>query len=245
MERSYRLQDNKDILYQGIKDGIPIGLGYLAVSFSLGIAAKNAGLSTFQAFLCSLLCNASAGEYAGFTVIAASATYLECALVTLVTNARYMLMSCALSQRVDPDMPFKHRLIMAFYIVDEVFGIMISRPGFLNPYYMYGAILMAAPSWAIGTVLGAIAGSVLPPQLVSAFSVALYGMFVAVFIPPAKKDKVIAALVVISFFLSYCASYLPVISSWSEGTRTIILTVALSALAARFFPRKNEVNEHE
>ena len=152
-------------LQNGMRDGIPIGLGYFAVSFSLGIAAKNAGLTPFQGFLASLLCNASAGEYAGFTLIAAGATYLEVAVVTLIANARYLLMSCAMSQRLDPHMPGFHRPLMAFHITDELFGIAIARPGCLNPFYSYGAVLVAAPCWAVGTALGAIAGGLLPQRI--------------------------------------------------------------------------------
>lgn len=233
-------QFSRQALQDGMRDGIPIGLGYFAVSFSLGIAAKNAGLTPFQGFLASLLCNASAGEYAGFTLIAAGATYLELAIVTLIANARYLLMSCAMSQRLDPDMPGFHRPLMAFHITDELFGIAIARPGCLNPFYSYGAVLVAAPCWAIGTALGAIAGGLLPLRLVSAFSVALYGMFLAVIIPAARQSKVIAGLIALCFAASYGAAHLPVVSRISGGTRTIILTVALSAAAALLFPKNTE-----
>ena len=145
-------ESNRQAFRRGFRDGIPIGLGYLAVSFSIGIAARNIGLNAFQGFLMSLLNNASAGEYAGLTVIAANSPYIEVAIVTLITNARYLLMSCAMSQRMDPDMPFFHRLLMAFDITDELFGITIARPGCLNPWYMYGAIALALPGWAVGTV---------------------------------------------------------------------------------------------
>lgn len=231
---------NRTAFREGIRDGIPIGLGYFAVSFSLGIAAKNAGLSPFQGFLASLLCNASAGEYAGFTLIAAGAAYVELAIVTLITNARYLLMSCAMSQRLNPEMPGYHRLFMAFHITDELFGIAIARPGCLNPYYSYGAVLAAGPCWAIGTALGAAAGSLLPLRLVSAFSVALYGMFLAVIIPAAKKDRVVAGLIICCFAASLCMSCLPVFSGISSGTRTIILTLVLSTAAALLFPKTEE-----
>lgn len=227
-------------LIQGFRDGIPIGLGYLAVAFSLGISAKNAGLNAFQSFLISFGCNASAGEYAGFTSIGANASYWELALVTLVTNARYLLMSCAMSQRLEPGTSLGHRLLMSYGITDELFGVAISRPGYLSPYYSYGAILAALPAWDVGTALGTVAGELLPMRLVSAFSVALYGMFLAVIIPPAKKNKVVLALVLLGFLLSWLCGILPGISSLSGGTRTIILTVLLSAAAAFFFPRTGE-----
>lgn len=237
-EYSLLMTKRRPAFLRGMKDGIPIGLGYLAVSFSLGIAAKNAGLTPFQGFLASLLCNASAGEYVGFTLIAASATYLEIALATLVANARYLLMSCAMSQRMAPGTPLHHRLLMAVHVTDELFGIAIARPGYLNPYYSYGAVSVAAPMWAVGTALGVIAGNLLPLRLVSAFSVALYGMFLAVIIPPARQNRVILCLVLIGFAASFAAGYIPGLSTLAEGTRTIILTVVISAAAAILFPYK-------
>jgi predicted branched-subunit amino acid permease len=231
-----------EALREGIRDGMPIALGYLAVSFTLGIAARGVGLTAFQGFLASLLNNASAGEYAGFTLIAANASYFEMALVTLIANARYLLMSCALSQKFSPDTPLRHRLLVGFDVTDEIFGISIARPGALDPFYTYGAMLVAIPGWACGTAIGVITGNVLPVRAVSALSVALYGMFLAVIIPPSRKDKVVAGLVVLSFALSYFSLHLPLLSGLSSGTRTIVLTVALSALAAVLFPvnRKEE-----
>lgn len=235
-----RSKQNLSVFISGIKDGIPIALGYLAVSFSLGITAKNAGLTAFQGFLVSFLCNASAGEYAGFTSIAASAPYIEIALATLIANARYFLMSCALSQRVAPDTRLGHRMLIAFDVTDELFAISVARPDHLEPIYFYGAMLVAIPGWAVGTMLGVIAGTLLPLRIVSAFSVALFGMFLAVIIPPARKDKIIAVLIVICFACSFAAAHLPVVSDLSEGTRTIILTLLISTLAAVFFPKKVE-----
>ena len=230
------MNSHNKVLREGIRDGIPIGLGYLAVSFSLGVAARNAGLSAFQGFLVSLLNNASAGEYAGFTVIATNGAYFEIFLMTLIANARYLLMSCALSQKFSPDTP-----LIGFDITDEIFGITIARPGMLDPFYSYGAILIAAPAWAGGTALGVIAGNLLPARAVSALSVALFGMFLAVIIPPARKNRIIALFVLVSFAASFAATYLPLISQLSGGTRTIILTVLISAIAAILFP----VNEEE
>ena len=234
---------SKKIFCEGMRDGVPIALGYFAVSFSLGIAARKAGFTPFQGFLVSLLNNASAGEYAAFALIMANATYFEVAVITLIANARYLLMSCALAQRFAPETPFWHRLLIGYDVTDELFGITIARPGSLNPYYTYGAILLAAPAWAIGTALGIIAGNLLPLRAVSALSVALYGMFLAIIIPPARKNKVIAALVTISMVSSYIFSRLPVISDISSGIRTIILTVAIAGIAAILFPVKEET-EH-
>lgn len=239
-----RIQTTGNAFKSGMKDGIPIGLGYLAVSFSLGIMARKVGLTPFQGFLVSLLCNASAGEYAGFTIIAAGASYLEMALAIFIANARYLLMSCSMSQRMEPGLPLRHRLIMAFDITDEVFAISIARPGWLNPYYTYGAMVTTMPCWAIGTALGVIAGNLMPLRLVSAFSVALYGMFLAVIIPQAKRDKIIAGVIVVCFAVSYAGTYIPFIKDLSDGTKTIIFTVAISAIAAILFPR-NEADKEE
>ena len=177
--------------WEGMRDGVPIGLGYFAVAFSLGIAARNAGLSALQGLVASLLCNASAGEYALFSSIGAGGGYLEIALVTLIANGRYLLMSTALSQRIDPSMPDFHRFLFGGLVTDEFFGINIARPGYLQPSYYYGAITVATPLWAVGTALGIIMGNLLPARVVSALSVALYGMFLAIIIPPARENKVV------------------------------------------------------
>lgn len=243
MNYSLKEKSNREIFANGFKDGLPIGLGYFAVAFSLGIAARTAGLDFFQSALVSLLCNASAGEYAGFTTIAACATYIEIAIITLIANARYMLMSCALSQKIDPKMSFFHRFFIAFDITDELFAINIARPGYLNPVYAYGAMLIAMPMWSLGTAFGNLAGNLLPVSLVSAFSVALYGMFLAVIIPPSRKSKVLAGLILICFGASWMAANMPYISALSDGTRTIILTVLLSSVAAVIFPQPTTEKE--
>ena len=147
MDAAQRAVRRRDFL-AGVRDGVPIGLGYLAVAFSLGIAARSAGLNAFQGFLISLLNNASAGEYAAFTVIAADSGFVEMALITLITNARYLLMSCSLSQKFSPDTPLYHRLLVGYDVTDELFGIAIARPGYLDPFYSYGAFVPAIPGWA-------------------------------------------------------------------------------------------------
>ncbi len=231
---------HKRAFREGMRDGTPIALGYLAVSFSLGIAARNAGLNPFMGLMASFLNNASAGEYAGFTLMASDGTYLEMLIVTFIANARYLLMSCSLSQKFAPNTPLIHRLIVGYDVTDEIFGISIAQKGYLDPFYNYGAIFVAAPAWAGGTALGILVGNILNFRLVSALSVALYGMFLAIIVPQARKDKIVGALIIISFALSYAFAKLPYISNISEGTRTIILTVAISAVAAICFPREEE-----
>ena len=229
--------ENRQALLDGFRDGTPIGLGYFVVSFTLGIAAKKVGLDPLQGFIISLLNNASAGEYAAFMVIGSDAPYFEIALMTLVANARYVLMSTVLSQKFSPDTPFYHRIFVGFDVTDEIFGISIARgKRWLNPFYNYGAMLTALPGWSIGTALGIVAGNILPTSAVSALSVALYGMFLAVIIPPARKDKIVGGAVVVSFLLSFLtAEFLPFISA---GNRTIILTILIAGAAAVLYPVK-------
>ncbi|MBP5298816.1 MAG: AzlC family ABC transporter permease [Lachnospiraceae bacterium] len=231
---------NSNAFKAGLRDGVPIGLGYFAVSFSLGIIAKKAGLSAIQGFFASLFGLASAGEYVVFMLMIANASYLEVFIVTLITNARYLLMTTALSQKFDQKTGLGHRIGVGFGITDEVFGITVARPGKVQPAYNYGAMVSCAPAWALGTALGIIAGEILPLRVVSALSVSLYGMFVAIFIPPARKDKFMALMIVLCFATSYLFSYIPALASISSGTRTIILTVALSSLAAIIKPVKDE-----
>lgn len=231
----------KSPFLEGVRDGVPIALGYFAVAFSLGIAAHSAGLTAFQGFFASTLCVASAGEYALFTLIGAGATYWEVAVLTFITNARYFLMSCALSQRIDPKMRNYHRYLVGAVVTDEIFGITIARPGYLEPAYNYGAIAVSVPAWAVGTALGILMGNLLPARIVSALSVALYGMFLAIIIPPAKKSLAVALCVVLGFACSWCFGAFDVLAAaLSPGTRTILLTVVLSAAAALIFPRKED-----
>lgn len=234
--------DNKSCMIRGFRDGIPISLGYFAVAFSLGIAARNAGLTAFQAMLTSLLNNASAGEFAAFTLIGAGAGYVEVALMTLVSNARYLLMSCALSQKLDPDTPLLPRMLIGFDVTDEIFGVSIAFPGRLNPFYTYGVILAALPGWALGTYFGVLMGNALPARLVSALSVSLYGMFIAIIIPPARQSRVVAMFVIVSMALSGLLSAVEWFHFLSSGARIILLTVAISAVAAWKFPIREEVS---
>ncbi len=243
---------NKNAFINGIRDGIPIALGYFAVAFSLGIVAKKAGLGPFQGFLSSMLNHASAGEYAEFTVIMADAPYIEMAFVILVTNIRYLLMSCTLSQKFDPDTSIIHRLLVGFGITDEIFGISIGRTGTLNPYYNYGAMAIALPGWSFGTAIGIIAGNILPVSVVSALSVALYGMFIAIIIPASRADKIVGAVVIASFLASLTVSEIALFDSMSDSMKISLLTVLIAGAFAILFPVKDneedlkkEASEHD
>ena len=229
-------QDDRAWFLRGMRDGMPIALGYLAVAFTLGIAARNSGLTAFQATLASLLNNASAGEYAGFTVIREQLSYVEMAVMIFITNMRYLLMSCALSQKLASSVSMPERLLVGFGVTDEIFGVSVAVPGYLNPRYSYGLMAVAVPGWALGTCLGVVMGNILPAAVVRALSVGLYGMFIAIFVPPSKKSRTVCLLVVVSMALSYAFARIPTFAGISEGIRTIILTVLLSSAAAVLAP---------
>ena len=223
---------------RGVRDGIPIALGYYAVAFSLGIIASNAGIGALLGFVGSFFTRASAGEYGVYTLVAASATYAEVVGMSLITNLRYLLMSTALSQKFSEGTSLAKRVLVSFCVTDEIFGISIAYPGNLEPAYTYGAALISTVFWASGTASGIIAGDVLPANVVSALSVALYGMFLAIIIPPSRKDRAVGIAVVMSFVLSGVCAVMPVVSDLSSGTRTILLTIVVSATASICKPVK-------
>ena len=227
---------------RGLKDGIPIALGYLAVSFSLGIAAKNAGLTAFEATIMSLINSTSAGEFAALGLISAGAAYTEMAITQAIINLRYLLMSCALSQKLHPDVPLLSRLAIGFGVTDEIFGVSINVDGNLNPKYSYGVMSLAIPGWALGTCLGVIMGNVLPARIVSALSLALYAMFIAIIIPPIRHNHALAGIIGLSMLASFAFTVLPVLCHISAGVRIILLTVILAGIAAYFFPVEEDTD---
>ena len=229
----------------GVKDGIPICLGYLAVSFTFGIMAKNANLSVWEAVLISATNVTSAGQFAGLSLITAGASYLEMAFTQLIINLRYCLMSCALSQKLSQDTPFFHRFFISYGVTDEIFGISVSLKDKLHPFYSYGAISVAVPGWVMGTFLGIMSGNILPERVISALSVALYGMFIALIIPPSRGNKVIGGIVAISMAASLIFSIAPVLCQISSGFRIIILTIVIAGVAAALFPVTDDSNIKE
>lgn len=233
--------NNKFWYKKGLKDGIPIALGYFAVAFTLGIAAEKAGLTAIETFFATGTTLASAGGYAGISVIAASGSYIEMFLTMLIVNARYLLMSCSLSQKISPKTSTLHRMGIAFGVTDEIFGISSAVSGYLNPFYNYGAMTVSIPAWASGAALGVILGNVLPASVMSALSVGIFGMFLAIIIPPAKQNKVIMGGIIVSFALSFMFEKLPIITNnISSGLRVIILTVVIALALALLFPVKED-----
>ncbi len=225
---------------RGIQDGIPIGLGYFAVSFTFGMMAVSGGLTAWQAVLISLTNLTSAGQFAGLGIIVAGGSMWEMALTQLVINLRYCLMSFSLSQKLEKNISTGHRLAVAFGVTDEIFGVSASQEGRLSPWYNYGVMSMAIPGWTLGTLVGAVLGNVLPGFLVSALNVAIYGMFLAVIIPPAKKNKSVLGVVIGAMAISTVFAVVPVLNKVSSGFVIIITTLIVAGLAAHFSPMPEE-----
>lgn len=227
---------NKQQYAKGLKDGIPICLGYFAVSFTFGMMAVGGGLSIWHAVLISLTNLTSAGQFAGLGLILTGAPYYEMALTQLVINLRYCLMSFSLSQKVEQNAAGIHRFFMAHGVTDEIFGISSAVDGKLNPWYMYGAMSVAIPGWTFGTLFGAISGSLMPDFIASALGIAIYGMFLAIVIPPAKKNRAVLAVVIAAMGLSGLFSVVPILREISSGFVIIIVTLVVAGVAALVSP---------
>lgn len=221
---------------RGMLHGVPIFLGYLAVSFSFGIFAVGQGLSVIETIFISMFNLTSAGQLAGAPIIAAAGSYLELALGQLVINLRYSLMSVSLSQKLDDTVKLRHRFLIAFANTDEVFAVSASQGTRVSKFYMYGLIIPPYIGWTLGTALGALAGSILPDMVISALGVAIYGMFVAIVVPEMKAHKATALCVLFAVLLSCLFYFLPVLNRVSSGFVIIICAVAASALFAFLAP---------
>ncbi len=237
---------NLKLFKSGFKNGIPIFLGYVAVSFAFGIEARSSGLTALQAILVSATNLTSAGQFAALGIIAASASYVEMVLTQLVINLRYCLMSSSLTQRFDPKMKAFHRYIIAFGVTDENFGVASAyKSENIPPAYCYGIMSAAIPGWVLGTALGAFSGDILPASVLSALGVALYGMFIAIIVPPTKDNKTLLGIVCVSMLASLAFALAPVLKEISDGFRVIILTIVIAGAAAYFFPIKEEEKQSE
>lgn len=231
----------KSDFFKGIYHGIPIALGYLSVSFGFGILAATSGLSVFSATAISASNLTSAGQAAGVAVIAAGGTLFEMILTQLIINSRYALMSLSLSQKLDSSFTTIKRLIASFGITDEIFAVASSQPFLLTPSYMYGLILISFLGWTSGTAIGASAGEFLPPSVTNAMGIVLYGMFLAIIVPSARKQKSVLFTVLVSAGLSIIFKY--IFTSVSAGFSVIICALFSSALSAFIFPVDEEENK--
>ena len=232
--------ENRREFRRGLLDGIPICLGYLAVSFAFGIQASEAGLSVFQASLMSLTNVTSAGQFSSLELISSNAAFAEMALLQLVVNLRYMLMSTALSQKLSPKVNTFKRCLVAYGVTDEIFALSVVRKGRLNPLYSYGLIVVSVFGWVLGTFLGAFAGQIMPQRLISALGLAIYGMFLAIIIPEAREKVSVLLVVTGAMAMSTLFTYAPVLKNISSGFRIIIVTIVIAGAAAALAPKEEE-----
>lgn len=233
----------KQEFLEGVRDGLPICLGYFSVSMAFGLTAVLSGIPLWAAVVISLTNLTSAGQFAGMNLIVAGGTMMEIALTTLVINLRYFLMSISVSQKLEQKMSMKERLAVAFGITDEIFAVSLQRPHELTTAYMAGLILISLLGWTGGTFVGGAATSLMPPALSNAMGIALYGMFIAIIVPSAKEHKNILIAVLMAVAASVLCNYLPVLKNLSGGWRIILVTLVVCSVAAWLFPVEESEGE--
>ena len=221
---------------EGLKAGFPICIGYFSVSIAFGLSCVQMGMPAWLAVLTSLTNLTSAGQFAGATLLMAHANYLEVMITLFVINMRYFFMSFSVSQKLAKDFPIRKRWIAGFGVTDEIFAVSMQREKELTFPYMLGLMLTPIAGWTLGTVVGAVATSVLPTVLTDAMGIALYAMFIAIVVPPAREEKNVLIAVVMAIVASYLFAYLPGLRNLSSGWATIIITVSVSLVAAVMFP---------
>lgn len=234
----------KQDFIRGARAGIPIALGYLSVSFTFGLAAVASGMTPLQACLISMTCLTSAGQFAGMDIMVMGGGFLEMALTQFIINLRYSLMSISLSQKADHTFSIPVRFLASFGITDEIFAVSMAKNKTISKYYMAGIIITSYLGWAGGTFLGAILGNILPGMVVDALGIAIYGMFLAIIIPPARTDKKILRVLLIAVFMSVLLKYMPVVNRISSGF-SIILCAVISAGGCAWFDTRMHDNVKE
>lgn len=225
---------------RGMRDGIPIAMGYVPVSFTFGLMAVSVGMTWWQALLISVMNLTSAGQFAGLDIMAASGAYMEMALTEFIINLRYALMSLSLSQKLDRSMTLPHRFAISYGITDEIFGVASSRKGEVGKWYFYGLISLPFIGWQAGTLFGALLGGVLPAMVSDVLGIAIYGMFLAIILPQAREDAACLNVILVAVAMSCCFRWIPVFRHVSSGFVIIICAVAASALGAWLYPVKEE-----
>lgn len=226
---------------KGLIDGIPIALGYISVSFTFGLQAISTGLTWWEAAMISFMNLTSAGQFAGLDImLRGGGFWIEMACTQFIINLRYALMSLSLSQKADKSVKGMHRWFISFGITDEIFAVSIGNDGEVSRKYFYGIILLPLLGWTGGTLLGAAAGNILPSVVRDSLGIAIYGMFIAIIVPPAKKNPAIFKVVVISILLSCIFKWIPVLNQVSSGFVIIICTIISASIGAVFFPVKEE-----
>ena len=224
----------------GVHTGLPVGLGYFSVSFGFGAMAVAQGLSAWNATLISASNLTSAGQFAGLTLIVAMGTLWEMVMTQVVINSRYGLMGLALAQRMGERIGFLPRLLIAFFNTDEIFALAMARPEPLTVPFMLGLGTLPFFGWTGGTLMGALAGSVLPTDIRAALGVMLYGMFIAIVVPPAKQEKPVLIVVILALILSCLFAWVPVLKTVSAGISIVLCTVIAAAACAALFPIRDE-----
>ena len=230
---------------KGLLHGLPIALGYISVSFAFGIQATSLGLTPLQAVMISFLNLTSAGQLAGLQLMVAGAPLVEMALTQLTINLRYALMSLSLGQKLDKSMTTVQRLLLSFANTDEVFAVASQQPGKLGKVYLYGLTNGPFLGWTLGTLLGALAGGILPKPVTDALGIAIYGMFIAIILPPFRRSREVRAVILIAVAMSCLFTLLPLFSFLSDGFRIILCAVAASALGAWLMPQPVKNDEDE
>lgn len=225
---------------RGLKAGIPIGLGYFSVSISFGILAVSGGFRWWQAVLISMLCVTSAGQFAGIGVMAHPGQYIAMLISQLTINVRYSMMAVSLSQKVDSSFGKAARWLLGFFITDEIFAVAIAEPR-LNRAFLSGLAIIPYAGWALGTLTGALVGSILPESLLSALCIALYGMFTAIVVPAAKEERPVLLVVLIAMVLSCLFTWVPGLNAVSSGIAVSLCAIAAAAVGAALFPVKEDV----
>lgn len=228
---------------KGLIDGLPICFGYLSVAFAFGIFAVENGLTALEAVLISMTNVTSAGQLAAVPIIMGAGSFIELAVAQLVINLRYALMSVSLSQKLGKSVRSFDRFVIAFVNTDEVFGVASGQKENVGRNYLYGLIITPYLGWSIGTAIGALAGNVLPDSVTSALGIAIYGMFIAIVVPPAKKEKNVAAVSLIAIALGCAFRFIPMLSAVPSGFVIIICAALASALLAITAPVKTEEAE--
>lgn len=224
----------------GFRDGIPIGLGYLSVSVTFGMAAIAGGLPVWAAVAISMTNVTSAGQFAGLELIFGGGSMFEMALTQLVINLRYMLMSISVSQKLHKTVTLADRMMFGFMMTDEVFAVTSGQRCEVGKKYLFGIMIAPYAGWSLGTLLGAVASSFMPMSIRSAFGVAIYGMFIAIVLPVARQSSAVLKVVLLAVLLSCIMHYAPVLSGVSSGFAIIICTVIASAVGALLAPVKDE-----
>ena len=230
----------KEEFSTGLRDGIPICLGYVSVSFTFGLMCTENGLPFWIAVLISLSNLTSAGQFAGTALIIGGGSFLEIGITTFVINLRYMLMSLSISQKVDAALSMPKRMMMSFGVTDEIFGVSMQRKGNITFAYFMGLMALPILGWSGGTLVGAVAVSLLPDMVRSALGIAIYGMFLAIIIPPARTESAIAWVIAIAALISCVLYYVPLFSGISGGWMIIICAVVTSSIAAILWPVPDE-----